>query len=111
MSTNDMKAHPTRPTGTRVRKGFLAAVVMTIAVSGAVVTPASAQWAVVDVPQTIQVMLAEIKRAADMARQYGLQTQQLATQLKQWQDMVNNSVRLTESQWASVARDLSLIHI
>lgn len=107
MSTNDMKAHPNRFTGSSVRKRLLVAVVMTIAVGGAVISPASAQWAVVDLPQTLQVILADIKRAADMAKQYGLQTQQLATQLKQWQDMVNNSVRLTDSQWASVSRDIN----
>nr|AAP82053.1 putative mating pair formation protein [Stenotrophomonas maltophilia] len=70
------------------------------------VGPANAQWAVTDLPQTIQVMLADLKRAQDDSKSFQAQSQQLSTQLRQYEDMARNSGRLSESQWASVTGDM-----
>lgn len=85
------------------------ALAVALATTGALtLAPAlvHAQWAVVDVPQTLEVILSEVKRAADAAKQYSNMAQQLQTQMKQYQDMARNSGKLTDSQWYTVSRDI-----
>ncbi|MDC9654349.1 P-type conjugative transfer protein TrbJ [Xanthomonas perforans] len=89
-----------------LRAGLLAAAV-TVGVATSCVTPmASAQWLTSDIIAQIRITLADVARKAESARAYTAQANQLATQLKMWQDMARNSAGLNSQEWQSVTKDI-----
>lgn len=88
------------------RKCVLALAVAGLGAGSFVAPSAQAQLITNDPIATMQIMLSEIKRAADAAKQYSSMAQQLKTQIDQYQDMARNSKKLTESQWYTVSRDI-----
>jgi len=89
------------------------AIAMTLGI-GALTTPPPAHAFVVHDPlHTFQTILSELKRAADTAKDYVTQAQQLTTVIDQYKDMLLQGAALTDSRFDSLKdtlRDLKSVY-
>lgn len=88
------------------RKWCAALAAMIVAAVGVVHQPVQAQFAVVDVPHTLQTILAEAKRHSDTALDYANQARQLQQQINMYSDAVRNSDNLKSFVWQRAQRDI-----
>jgi len=89
------------------------AIAMTLGI-GALTTPPPARALTVHDPlHTIQTILSELKRAADTAKDYIVQGQQLTTVMDQYKDMMLQGAALSDSRFDSLKdtlRDLKAVY-
>lgn len=89
-----------------VRVGLYSVIAIVGVATACLIPVAKAQWLTSDIVAQIRITLADVARKAESARAYTAQANQLATQLKMWQDMARNSAGLNTQEWQSVTKDI-----
>jgi P-type conjugative transfer protein TrbJ len=88
------------------RLKFMACTALLASSTAGVSTPAQAQWAVVDVPLTLQ----QLQSFLEQIEQYVMQAQQLERAVLQYENMVKNTLDLPAGLWANVGSALNGIN-